>query len=276
MRSLKFMFLSFVLSLFVFIALARASIFGEENAILSKILLEDVQHTLKLKDIIGFAGEQLQTLNEKYGYDKWLNKGLDEVKSYGFLEELSLDDYVLGTLQSDVDQLGFHFGDNDYQMDNLNEWIEQAWGTAPELANAQTQYPGSINEWNFQVEHDLPGVYAGSYSLRSAAGRESAELAYKRALWNMRFTQKNRLKYEDLLLDAHNANPGEASRLMAVSSGLQTIQLSQINDTQSTLLKLNAERQLTSNLEETIKTTNVKNGFQGLRGLFRAAPTFGK
>jgi len=276
MRSLKLGFIGFIVCIVILSGVATASMFGEENGLLSKILLEDIQHTLKLQTLVGFAGSQLKALNEKYGYDRWINKGLDKVKDYGVLSEFKTDDYVIGKLQSDTDKLGIHFGRNDYSMDSVNKWVDKLWGTSPEILNSQTQYPGDLGDWSFQINNHLPHVFTGSYSLRSEAGRESAELAYKRALWNMQFVKQSEANYKNLLFDSQSANPGEASRITAVSSSLQNMQLSQINDTQSTLLKLVAEKQLTSNLEENIKTTNMQSGFVGIKSIFQSMPTPGQ
>lgn len=275
MRFIKKFLLGFTITFFLFVGvdIARASLFGEENAILGKILLEDVQQTLHLADIIKFASKELNVINEKYGYDRWINKGLDEVKDYGLLKYIKTDDFIMGTLQNDMGKVGIQLNADDYNFDNVEEWIELVWGKAPEAVNIQTEYPGSIEEWKFQTEHNLPSVYSGYSPMRTAVNRTSSELAYKQALWNMQFTEKSKQLYQDLLLDASVANPGKSARIAAQSNAYQNIQLEKINSTQNSILRLMAEKRLSHLQKEDMTQVNIEEGFSGVMGLFKSFPT---
>lgn len=252
---------------------AQASLFGEENALLGKILLEDVQHTLHLKDIISFAGKELQTLNQRYGYEKWINKGLDQVKDYGFLDHIKTDDYIIGTFQYNMGNVGFSMNGDDYMMNNVDEWIDSVWDKAPEMINTATKYPGSLSEWQLQAENDMPGFGIGSGSMRDMVNRGNAQLSYKHALWNMAYNEKIKQTYEDLLYDAQSANPGESSRLVAQSSALQNIQLGRMDNTQSAMLRLMAQNQLNNIQNKKHKSQSLVQGLSGIVSLFGSAPT---
>lgn len=255
------------------IGAARASLFGEENAFLGKILVEDIQQTLRLQDIVGFATKELDTLNKRFGYEKWINKGLDQVKDYGFLKYLKTDDFVIGNLQYNMESVGFSMNGDAYTMGNLDEWIDQVWGKAPEILNGQTKYPGSLSDWAFQSENDLPGVFLGSPSVSNMVNRGNAQLSYKHALWNMAYNEKIRQTYIDLLDDAQNSNPGEASRINAQSNALQNIQLGRLDNTQSAILKLMAAKQLDHYQNKNNQTQTLAQGFSGVADLFKTAPT---
>lgn len=262
-----------VLGLVLLIGGAQASLFGEENALLGKILLEDVQHTLHLKDIVSFAGKELQALNQRYGYEKWINKGLDQVKDYGFLDHIRTDDYIIGTFQYNMGNVGFSMNGDDYMMNNVDEWIDSVWDKAPEMINSATKYPGSLSEWQLQGENDMPGFGIGSGSMRDMVNRGNAQLSYKHALWNMAYNEKIKQTYEDLLIDAQSANPGESSRLVAQSSALQNIQLGRMDNTQSAMLRLMAQNQLNNIQNKKHKSQSLVQGLSGIMSLFGSAPT---
>lgn len=262
-----------VLGLMLLIGGAQASLFGEENALLGKILLEDIQHTVNLKNLVKLAGNDLKILNEKYGYDRWLNKGLDKIKDYGYLEHLKTDDFVLGSFQYNMGNVGFSMNSDDYIMNNVDEWIDQVWGKAPEVINAATKYPGGLSEWKMQEENNLPGFSIGSGSMRDMVNRGNAQLSYKHALWNMAYNEKIKQTYEDLLFDAQGANPGESSRLVAQSSALQNIQLGRMDNTQSAMLRLMAQNQLNNIQNKKHKSQSLVQGLTGIVGLFGSAPT---
>jgi hypothetical protein len=278
MRAFIKFLMGFVLIITLFIGgdIARASIFGEENVILSKILLEDIQQTFRLKDIVGFATKELKLINQKYGYEKWLNQGLNELKDYGVLKHIKTDDYIMGKLQTAFDGMGFYLNADEYNLENLDEWVDQIWGKAPELINAETEYPGTFSEWSYQAKNNLPGVYSGFSPIRSMAGRNSAELAYKHAIWNLKFNDKARQAYEELYYDAHLANPGKANRISAQSNALQNAQLSKISTTQSSILRLMAENTMSRLQDDGINQQAMQDGFEGIEHIFKFAPTFGK
>lgn len=263
-----------VVSCALLLGAARASIFGEENALLGKILLEDVQHTFHLKDIVSFAGKELQSLNQQYGYEKWINKGLDQIKDYGFLEHIRTDDYVIGTFQYNMGNVGFTMNRDDYTLDNVDDWIDQVWGKAPEIINTQTKYPGSLSEWQLQEENDLPGFALGSGNMRQMVNRGNAQLSYKHALWNMAYNEKIKGTFEQLLDDAQYSNPGEASRINAQSNTLQNIQLGRLDNTQSSILRLMAEKRLNNLQRDQYQSQSLIQGFMGVVSLFKTAPTF--
>lgn len=253
---------------------ARASLFGEENALLGKILLEDVQQTLRLQDIITFATKELQVLNQKYGYEKWINKGLDQVKDYGFLEHVKTDDFIIGSFQNNMGNVGFSMNGDDYKLDNVDDWIDQVWGKSPEILNSATQYPGSLSEWKFQEENNLPGLFLGSSSMRSMVNRGNAELSYKHSLWNMAFNEKIKATYEALLDDAQYSNPGEASRMSAQSNAMQNIQLGRLDSTQSAMLRLMAEKRLNNIQSREERTYSLFQALTGVSNLFTSMPIF--
>lgn len=257
-----------------FIFGAKASLFGEENAVLGKILLEDMQQTLHLKDIISFATDELNLLNQKYGYERWINKGLDEVKDYGFLQHIKTDDFVLGSFQYNMGNVGFSSNSDDYTMDNLDQWIDQVWGKSPQLINSETKYPGTLAEWQFQSDNNLPGFFLGSSSVRSMVNRENAELSYKHALWNMAYNEKIKSTYETLLSDAETTNPGMANRIMAQSNALQNIQLGRLDNTQSAILRLMAVKQLNHHQSRTSDAQTLSQSLVGISNLFNNAPRF--
>ncbi len=255
------------------IGAARASMFGEENVLLSKMLVEDIQQTFRLQDIVSFAGKELDSLNKRFGYEKWINKGLDQVKDYGFLKYLRTDDFVIGNFQDNMERVGFSMNGDAYTMGNLDEWIDQVWGKAPEMLNSRTQYPGSYSEWQFQQENDLPGLFLGSSSMSNMVNRSNAQLSYKHALWNMAYNEKIKQTYMDLLDDAQSSNPGAASRITAQSSALQNIQLGRLDDTQSTILRLMAAKELDHYQNKNHQTQTLVQGFTGVANLFKTAPT---
>lgn len=263
-----------VIALLFLIGGARASLFGEENALLGKILLEDVQQTLRLQDIITFATKELQVLNQKYGYEKWINKGLDQVKDYGFLEHVKTDDFIIGSFQYNMGNVGLSMNGDDYKLDNVDNWIDQVWGKSPEILNSATEYPGSLAEWKFQEENDLPGLFLGSSSMRSMVNRGNAELSYKHSLWNMAFNQKIKDTYEALLDDAQYANPGEASRMSAQSNAMQNIQLGRLDSTQSAILRLMAEKRLNNLQNREEETYTLFQALTGVSSLFNSIPIF--
>jgi hypothetical protein len=267
---------TFIITISLFIGLAYASMFGEENALLSKMLLEDIQQTFHLKDIIGFAKNELKVVNQKYGYEKWINKGLDTVKDYGFLKHIKTDDYVLGTLQYDLGELGVFVDDDDYQLKNIDEWVDQIWMKSPEIVNVETKYPGSLSDWEFQSKKNLPGTFYGSSTMRNMVNRKSAVLSYKQAMWNLKFNEKVRLRLEDLFVDSQSSNPGEASRIAAQATTLQNIQLAKINGTQSGILRLMAEKRLNKLEDDDIDFLNKQRSFIGIKKLMTSVPTFGK
>lgn len=222
-----------------------ASIFGEENAILGKMLVEDIQHTLHLKNLVGFATDQLKVVNEKYGYDRWLNQGLDEVKDLGFLNELKTDDYIIGTFQRDMDKLGYKYQDENFQLENMNEWIDQIWDLSPEEINSKA-------------------------GLRNKVSRNTAEMALEHYLWNLQYNEKIRNRYNQIQSEATTANPGLSSRLIAQSNVLQSYQLSNINDTQNRVLQLMAIKQL-EHLQQKYETQSyLKDSFKGMSDIFHS------
>lgn len=263
-----------ILTFALFVGAARASLFGEENAILGKILLEDVQQTLRLQDIVTFATKELQVLNQRYGYEKWINKGLDEVKDYGFLDHIKTDDFIIGSFQYNMGNVGFNMNGDEYTLGNADEWIDQVWGKAPELMNSATKYPGSLSEWKFQEENDLPGMFLGSSSVTNMVNRGNAQLSYKHALWNMNFNERIKQTYEQLLDDAQYSNPGEASRISAQSNALQNIQLGRLDNTQSAVLKLMAEKRLNHIQNKQYQSQSISQGLGGVVSLFGTVPTF--
>jgi hypothetical protein len=222
-----------------------ASIFGEENAILGKMLIEDIQHTFHLKNLVGFATSQVKVLNEKYGYEKWLNQGLDEVKDFGLLSELKTDDYIIGTFQRDMDKLGYKYQGENFQLDNMNEWVDQLWELSPEEVNSKA-------------------------GLRDKVTRTTAEMALEHYLWNLNYNNKIRNRYNQLQSQATIANPGLSSRLTAQTNVLQSYQLSNINDTQNRVLQLMAIKQL-ENLQQKYETQSYfKESFNGISGIFNS------
>lgn len=268
------MIFGIIIGLVLLIGGAQASLFGEENALLSKILLEDMQHTFNLKNLVNLAGNDLKILNEKYGYDRWINKGLDQIKDYGYLEHLKTDDFVLGTLQYNMGNVGLSMNGDDYIMNNVDEWIDQVWGKAPELLNSATKYPGSLSEWKIQDENNLPGLSIGSGSMRDMVNRGNAQLSYKHALWNMAYNEKIKQTYADLLMDAQESNPGEANRITAQSNAMQNIQLGRMDNTQSAILRLMAQKQLNNIQNQQHQSQSLVEGISGVVNLFQTAPTF--
>lgn len=273
-KTLIKMIFGIIIGFVLLIGGAQASLFGEENALLSKILLEDMQHTFNLKNLVNLAGNDLKILNEKYGYDKWINKGLDQIKDYGYLEHLKTDDFVLGTLQYNMGNVGLSMNGDDYIMNNVDEWIDQVWGKAPELLNSATKYPGSLSEWKIQDENNLPGLSIGSGSMRDMVNRGNAQLSYKHALWNMAYNEKIKQTYADLLMDAQESNPGEANRITAQSNAMQNIQLGRMDNTQSAILRLMAQKQLNNIQNQQHQSQSLVEGISGVVNLFQTAPTF--
>lgn len=274
LKTILKMVLGSIVALVLLLGAARASIFGEENALLGKIFLEDMQQTLRLKDIISFASKELHVLNQKYGYEKWINKGLDQVKDYGFLDHIKTDDYVLGTLQYNLGNVGFTMNGDDYTLGQFDEWVDQVWGKAPELLNSESKYPGSLSEWQFQQQNDLPGLFLGSSTMSNMVNRQNAQLSYKHALWNMAYNDKIKQTYEDLLDDAQSSNPGEASRISAQSNALQNIQLGRLDNTQSAILKLMAAKQLSNLQSQQHDAQSLAQGLSSVGKLFTHVPTF--
>lgn len=274
LRIVKFLLGTF-LSLFIFLSvdIARADLFGMDSTILTKMLVEDVQQNLHLADIYKMGMNEFKLLNERYGYQKWINKGLDEVKDYGLLQHLKTDDFIIGTLQHDFSQVGFDLNADTYNMENLDEWISQIWDKSPEIININTKYPGSLDEWNFQAENNLPGVNQGFRSLHNSVNRKSAYLSYKQALWNMKFTEKSKQQYKQLLKDVTTANPGKSTRLTAQSNAYQNFQLAKINNTQSSILRLMAEKKLNKLQDDDYSRLNVMKSFSGLSNMFKSLPT---
>lgn len=270
------MFAGFVVTICVMFGAAYAGIFGEENIVLSKILLEDMQQTFSLQNVVSYATRELDTLNENYGFEKWINKGLDEVKDYGFLKHIKTDDYVLGVFQADFGNLGVVVNNDDYSMNNIEDWIDQVWGKAPEIVNVETEYPGTLGDWVFQTQNDMPGTTNARGLLSSVVNRKSAILGYKQALWNMQFNNKVRLQMEDLLLDSQSSNPGISARIAAQSNTLQNIQLSQLNDSQNSMLRMLAEKKLNKMREDDQTSVNIRDSFAGIINIFKTAPTFGE
>lgn len=222
-----------------------ASIFGEENAILGNMLIEDIQHTLQLKNLVGFATNHLKVLNEKYGYEKWLNQGLDEVKDLGLLSELKTDDYIIGTFQRDMDKLGYKYQGEDFKLDNMNDWIDQLWEISPDEVNSKA-------------------------GLRNKVSRTTAEMALEHYQWNLEYNNKIRNRYNQLQSEATTANPGLSSRLTAQTNVLQSYQLSNINDTQNRVLQLMAIKQL-ENLQQKYETQSyIKESFKGISNIFHS------
>lgn len=273
-KTLIKMIFGIIIGFVLLIGGAQASLFGEENALLSKILLEDMQHTFNLKNLVKLAGNDLKILNEKYGYDRWINKGLDQIKDYGYLEHLKTDDFVLGTLQYNMGNVGLSMNGDDYIMNNVDEWIDQVWGKAPELLNSATKYPGSLSEWKIQEENNLPGLSIGSGSMRDMVNRGNAQLSYKHALWNMAYNEKIKQTYADLLMDAQESNPGEANRITAQSNAMQNIQLGRMDNTQSAILRLMAQKQLNNIQNQQHQSQSLVEGISGVVNLFQTAPTF--
>lgn len=220
-----------------------ASLFGEENVILSKMLVEDIKHSLSLESIFKAGVQEIKELNKKYLYDKWINKGLDEVKDFGFLSELKTDDYIVGTFQRDVGKLGMKYQGEEFRFDNIDDWFEQVWDLAP------SQFQKS--------------------SLRDIVSRESAELALESYIWNMEYNNKIRLRYDQLQDSATNSNPGLANRITAQTNALQTYQLSNISDTQGRIMQMMAIRRLEKMQQEKQTQNYFKDSFLGLKSIYK-------
>lgn len=275
MRGLKKFFLGLFISFFVIDS--TLAFFGVgESTLLSKILVEDVRQTLRLSEIMKMAGNELKVLNEKYGFQKWINKGLDDVKDYGLLEKLKTDDYILGTFQDDMGVFGVSVNENNFQLNNLDEWIETVWGISPEVANGETKYSGNFGDWQKQFKGEIPAVYSTKSSLRSIVNRKNSQLALNHFIYNHDFNSKVRDQYKQLQIDATKANPGVASRMTAQSNALQNLQLANMNDTQSIMLRMMALRHLDEQQNDDLEIFSFKNSFLGIQKMMKGVPTFGK